>query len=158
MGKFSDYSERNEESFLLIKDLIKDTGYRITNQRSQILKEFIENKGEHLSVEKVYNNLKYKGIGISTIYRNVNLFVNLKILKVFKVDDINYYELKMYARKPLHIHFKCKKCGEIKDIVDGEIILKYLKINNLIEERYSMEINDVDIMYSGVCTNCINRR
>ena len=73
MGKFSDYSEENEESLLLIKDLIKDTGYRMTNQRSEILKEFIKNEGEHLSVEKIYNNLKYKGIGISTVYRNVNL-------------------------------------------------------------------------------------
>lgn len=158
MGKFSDYSEENEESFLLIKDLIKDTGYRMTNQRSEILKEFIKNEGEHLSIEKIYNNLKYKGIGISTIYRNVNLFVNLEILKEFKVDDINYYELKMYARKPLHIHFKCKKCGDIKDIVDREIILKHLKTNKLIEEKYSLEINDVDIMYCGLCTNCINRR
>ncbi len=158
MEKFSDYNEENEESFLLIKDLIKDAGYRMTNQRSEILKEFIENEGEHLSVEKIYNNLKYKGIGISTVYRNVNLFVNLEILKEFKVDDISYYELKMYARKPLHIHFKCKKCGDIKDIVDREIILKHLKINNLIEEKYSTEINDVDIMYCGLCTNCIDRR
>lgn len=158
MGKFSDYSEENEESLLLIKDLIKDTGYRMTNQRSEILKEFIEKEGEHLSVEKIYNNLKYKGIGISTVYRNVNLFVNLEILKEFKVDDISYYELKMYARKPLHIHFKCKKCGDIKDIVDSEIIFKHLKTNNLIEEKHSIEINDVDIMYCGLCANCINRR
>jgi len=75
MEKFSDYNEENEESFLLIKDLIKDAGYRMTNQRSEILKEFIENEGEHLSVEKIYNNLKYKGIGISTVYRNLKLMI-----------------------------------------------------------------------------------
>lgn len=154
MGK---YRNQNEESFLLIKSLIKNAGYKMTNQRSEILKEFIKNEGEHLSAEKIYNNLKYSGVGISTIYRNIDLFVNLKILAEFKVDDTSYYELKMYARKPLHIHFTCEKCGDIKDIVDREIILKHLKINNLVEKKYSMEINDVNIMYHGLCDKCINK-
>jgi Fur family ferric uptake transcriptional regulator len=64
MGK---YRNQNEESFLLIKSLIKNAGYKMTNQRSEILKEFIKNEGEHLSAEKIYNNLKYSGVGISTI-------------------------------------------------------------------------------------------
>ena len=58
----------------------------------------------------------------------------------------------------MHIHFKCEKCGTIKDIVGREIILKYLKTNNLIEEKYDVEINDVDIMFRGLCDNCIDRR
>ena len=95
------------------------------------------------------------GIGISTVYRNLNLFVNLRILAEFKIDDINYYELKIYAKKPLHIHFKCEKCEDVKDIVDREIILEHLKIYNLIEEKYSMEINDVDMMYHGLCGECL---
>ena len=149
------YKDHNKDSFLLIKDLIKDAGYKLTNQRSQILKEFIENDGKHLSAEEIYNILKCSGIGMSTIYRNINLFVKLKILMEFKVDETSYYELKMYARKPLHIHFKCEKCGDIKDIVDREIILKHLKINNLIEEKYTMEIHDIDIMYHGLCQKCL---
>ncbi|SHH96283.1 Fur family transcriptional regulator [Sporanaerobacter acetigenes] len=155
MEKFNDYSEEN---FSLIKDLIEDAGYKMTYQRREILMEFMKNEEEHLSAEEIYNILKHKGIGISTVYRNIKLFVDLEILKEFKFDDTNYYELKMYARKPLHIHFKCEKCGTIKDIVGREIILKYLKTNNLIEEKYDVEINDVDIMFRGLCDNCIDRR
>ena len=147
-----------KENLSLIKDLIENHGNRLTYQRKQILMEFINNKEKHLSVEEINNILKDEKIGISTIYRTANLFTKLGILKEFKVDDTSYYELKMYARKLLHIHFKCKKCGDIKDIVDREIILKHLKTNKLIEEKYSLEINDVDIMYCGLCTNCINRR
>jgi Fur family ferric uptake transcriptional regulator len=155
MKKVNNYSEEN---FSLIKDLIEDAGYKMTYQRREILREFIKNKEEHLSAEEVYDILKNKGIGISTVYRNIKLFVDLEILKEFKVDDTSYYELKMFARKPLHIHFKCENCGDIKDIADREIILKYLKTNNLVEEKYFVEIYDVDVMFHGLCDNCIDRR
>ncbi|MBZ2175191.1 transcriptional repressor [Schnuerera sp. xch1] len=129
----------------------------MTSQRKEILAEFIKNKEEHLSAEKIYNTLKCGGIGFSTVYRSINLFVNLEILKEFKVDDTSYYELKMYAKKPLHIHFKCERCKTIMDIDDKEIILKYLKINNLIEKNNKIQVNDVDIMFHGLCNNCINK-
>lgn len=144
-----------ENRYLLIKELIKNAGYKMTDQRSEILKEFIKKEGAHLSAESISDSLRCMGIGISTVYRNLNLFVNLRILAEFKIDDINYYELKIYAKKPLHIHFKCEKCEYVKDIVDREIILEHLKINNLIEEKYSMEINDVDMMYHGLCGECL---
>lgn len=147
-----------KENYNLIIDLIEKNGYKLTNQRLQILLVFIINNQKHLSVEEVNDILKYKGIGISTVYRTTKLFSNLGILKEFKVDDTNYYELKMFAKKPLHIHFKCKKCGDIKDIVDKDIIFSYLKINNLIQEKYFVEIDDVDIMFCGLCDNCIDTR
>ena len=95
-----------KENYNLIIDLIEKNGYKLTNQRLQILLVFIINNQKHLSVEEVNDILKYKGIGISTVYRTTKLFSNLGILKEFKVDDTNYYELKMFAKKPLHIHFK----------------------------------------------------
>ena len=151
-----EYSNLYKENRILsIEELIKNAGYKITNQRSEILNEFIRNEGAHLSAENVYANLYDKGIGISTVYRNISLFVNLGILAELKVDHSNLYELKIFARKPLHIHFKCEKCQDIKDIVDRNIILKHLKINNLIEEKYSMEIHDADIMYDGLCDKCL---
>ncbi|HSH36106.1 Fur family transcriptional regulator, partial [Schnuerera sp.] len=105
-----------------------------------------------------YNKLKTEGIGISTVYRNINLFVDLDILKEFKIDETSYYELKMYAKKPLHIHFKCEECENLIDIKDRDIILKYLKINNSIEKKYGIQINDLDIMFHGLCSNCIDKK
>nr|WP_286672846.1 transcriptional repressor [Anaeromonas gelatinilytica] len=129
----------------------------MTTQRREVLMQFIRNKEEHLNVEKIYDIVKPKGIGVSTVYRSINIFVDLGILKEFRVDNTNYYELKMYAKKPLHIHFKCEKCRKIKDITDKEVIFKYLRINNLLEKEYNTEINDVDIMFHGLCSNCIDK-
>ncbi len=79
----------------------------------------------------------------------------MDILKEIRVDDTNYYELKMYGKKPLHIHFQCENCGCIEDILDQDIILEYLRINRLIEDKQSCEIFDMDIMFHGLCKDCI---
>lgn len=143
--------------FSNIKELVKNAGYKMTNQRSEILKEFIKEEGDHLSADDIHNILHGKGFGISTIYRSINLFVNLGILTEFKIDNKSLYELKIFAKKPLHIHFKCTDCGDLRDIVDREIILKHLRMNNLIEEKYSTLITDSDIIYHGLCGKCVER-
>lgn len=155
MGKLMNWEN---QTFNLIEDLIYKYGYKMTNQRKKILYTFIVNNQKHLSAEEVYEELKLKDVGIATIYRNIKIFVDLDILKEFKVDDTNYYELKMYGKKPLHIHFKCENCGCIEDIIDKKIIIQYLKINNLIEESQESQIFDADIMFRGLCKNCINKK
>lgn len=145
------------ETFDLIKNLIDRKGYKLTNQRKEILFVFIKNNQKHFSAEEVYVELKPEGIGIATVYRNIRILVDLDIIKEFKVDDTNYYELKMYAKKPLHIHFKCENCNRIEDIIDQEIILEYFKINKLIEEKQESKIFDIDIMFHGLCKDCIDK-
>lgn len=142
------------EQLSLIEDYIKDSGYKLTLQRKEILMEFIKNSQKHLSGEDIYEKLKTKGIGISTVYRNIKLFTDIDILKEIKFEQKSYYELKMFAKKPLHIHFKCENCDKIIDIVDRKIILKFVKINGLIEDIYSSEIFDADIMLHGYCKDC----
>lgn len=145
-----------KENYHLIKNLIEDNGYKLTYQRKQILMVFIINSQKHLSVEEINNILKDKGIGISTVYRTTSLFSDLGILKEFKVDDTNYYELKMFAKKPLHIHLQCENCDEIKDVLDQEIILQFLKINSIIEKKYNVEIKDADIMFHVLSNDCLD--
>ena len=152
MKKLSNWER---ETFGLIKKLIGKKGYKLTNQRKKVLSIFIKNDQRHFTAEEIYGELEMESIGIATIYRSVKLFVDLNIINEFKVDDTNHYELKMYAKKPLHIHFKCENCGRIEDIIDQEIILEYFKINKLIEEKQQNEIFDIDIMFRGLCRDCI---
>lgn len=148
-------SNWEKETIDLIEDLVSRHGYKNTTQRREILFIFLKNKEKHFSVDEIYENLKFEGIGLATIYRNINVFVKLKILKEFKVDNTSYYELKMYAKKPLHIHFQCSNCNVIKDIVDEDIVLEYLKLNKLIEKKHGSQIRDIDIMLHGLCKDCL---
>ncbi len=153
MKKLNEYQKEN---LYLIENLIEDQGYKFTYQRKKILLEFINNSEIHLSAEEINDILKEERIGISTIYRTINLFTKLGILKEFKVDDTSYYELKMFAKKPLHIHLQCENCKEIVDIVDQEIILQFLKLNSSIEKKCKVEIHDADIMFHVLCNDCFD--
>ena len=151
------------ENLSLVKNLLNKKGYKLTKQRQEILRIFLKNSQKHISAEELYLKLKDKdkdkdkGIGIATIYRNMNIFTDLGIIKEFKVDNRSVYELKLYAKKPLHIHFKCENCNRIEDIIDQEIILEYFKINKLIEEKQESKIFDIDIMFHGLCKDCIDK-
>ncbi|MCH3965960.1 MAG: hypothetical protein LKE46_17245 [Clostridium sp.] len=38
---------------------------------------------------------------------------------------MSYYGLKIYSKKPLHIHFKCTNCNDIIDIDDSKNIVLF---------------------------------
>ena len=63
----------------------KGCGYRITIGREAIL-DVLTNAKKHLSAEDIHNKLhnKYPAIGLTTIYRTLDLLVNMGL--VFKFD------------------------------------------------------------------------
>ena len=142
------------EEFPLIKELVEQNGYKFTIQRRIILEELI-NAEKHLKVEEIYEKIKQKNIGLATVYRTLEIFADLGIVKEINIDGVCYYEQKLYSRKPLHIHFKCIRCNSIIDINDIEAVIAYLKLNKKIEENNKIQIHDIDIMLSGICTKCL---
>jgi Fe2+ or Zn2+ uptake regulation protein len=84
----------------------------------------------------------------------VKIFNGIGIVKGIVVDGVSYYELKIYSKKPLHIHFQCVKCNDIIDIDERKVALEYLKVNKAIEDINDLEIYDVNIMLIGLCKRC----
>ncbi|EDK32684.1 Fur2 [Clostridium kluyveri DSM 555] len=138
---------------MLYKKLIKNKGYEFTIQKRILLLEMI-NANTHLSVKQIYERIKDKNIGLATVYRSLKIFGELGIVKKINVDNINYYEIKIFSGKPLHVHFKCDKCNSIIDVDNLEQDLSYIKLNKKIEEKNDVEIYDVDIMLKGLCSKC----
>jgi len=142
-----------DKNLLLYKKLIKNKGYEFTIQKRILLLEMI-NANTHLSVKQIYERIKDKNIGLATVYRSLKIFGELGIVKKINIDDINYYEIKIFSGKPLHVHFKCDKCNSIIDVDNLEQDLSYIKLNKKIEEKNDLEIYDVDIMLKGLCSKC----
>lgn len=142
-----------KDDFLLVKRLVEKKGFRLTKQRKLILEQFFITK-EHLTAEDIYHRLKEANIGLATVYRNVKIFTSLGIIKEVVVDGVSYYELKIYSKKPLHLHFQCISCNDIMDINEREVALEYIKLNKAIENRNDLEIYDVNIMLVGLCNKC----
>ncbi len=136
-----------------IKKLLRKNGYKFTLGKRIIL-EVILKSDIHLNAKEIYEKTKEKNIGLATIYRALKVFNELGIVKEINVNGINYYEMKIFSGKPLHIHFKCYKCNSIIDIDSQNLNFDYLKLNKRIEEESNVEIYDSDIMFIGLCSKC----
>ena len=143
-----------ERRVSIIKDIVEKRGYKYATQRKIILEELLDAEG-HLKAEEIYNKVKDRNIGIATVYRTLETFTDLGIIKEINIDGVSYYEQKIYSKKPLHIHFKCIKCNSIIDIDDKDLAIEYLNLNKKIEENNKIQIFDSDILLSGICEKCL---
>lgn len=135
------------------KKMIEDNGNKFTIQKRTILKAIMESS-VHLNAKEIYEKVKGENIGLATVYRNLKEFQELGIVKELNVNGISYYEMKIFSKKPLHIHLKCYECDNIIDMDSSGIDIEYLKLNKMVEEKNNMEIFDIDIMFIGLCSRC----
>lgn len=134
------------------KSIIERENLKFTIQKQLILEALLSSK-EHMTINELHEKLKVNNIGIATLYRNLDSFKNLGIITEINVEGKAYYEMKIFGRKPIHIHFKCTNCGKIMDIEDNKLYHEYLKLNRLIEER-DLLIYDSVFTFKGICSDC----
>ncbi len=135
------------------KKLLARKGYKFTLGK-QIVLETVLNSKTHLNAKEIYEKAREKHIGLATVYRALKVFNELGIVKEINIDGTNYYEMKIFSGKPLHIHFKCYKCNSIIDIDSQSVNFDYLKLNQKIAEDNNLEIYDSNIMFIGLCSKC----
>ena len=135
------------------KEIIKKNGMKNTIQKEAVLIVLIK-ASSHLTVEEIYQQIKEVKIGLATIYRSLKLFEDLGIVKEIPMDGVRYYELKLFGKKPLHIHFKCLSCNAMTDIDDTETNLDYIRLNQKVEHKMGVEVNDANITLLGLCKGC----
>lgn len=138
----------------LVERVLKKNGYKLTKQRINILEVLYQNN-THISAEELHEKLKHENIGFATIYRNLKILTELGVIKEISLNNMSYYEPKLYGRKSLHIHFKCRKCNNVIDVDDQKLIVEYLKLNRVLEEKSGFIIEDADILFKGICQECM---
>jgi len=59
----------------VLKEVLKEKGYKLTPQRRAILNGIIDSEGAHLTAEELYDLVKIDcpEIGLATVYRTVQL-------------------------------------------------------------------------------------
>lgn len=135
----------------LFRDLLVNNNHRFTNQREKILKVFLKYKDKHFNAEQLLDILKKeeKNIGLATVYRNLELFNRLGILKQIDFNDaFRYYELNLLDTH--HHHLICVNCDKIIEFND-QVLEDFEK---KLESEYSFKIKDHIIKFYGVCKDC----
>ena len=119
--------------------------------QKQIIMDCLKNTKTHPTAYELYELVKEKepSIGQATVYRTLKSMVNSNnILIISNTNGINHYD----GDRTPHSHLICSECGKITDIFDfsnNEI--------SEIENKYSCKINNKNIIYSGICKNCLEK-
>jgi Fur family ferric uptake transcriptional regulator len=138
-----------------IEDLTNElhtSRYKHTPQRQSIL-QVLEDHGDlHLSAEEIYEILREKpeDIGLATVYRTLELFLELNILHKVDFDDgRSRYELASNQRHRHH-HLVCLTCGQVIEV--KEDLLNQLE--EIIEQENGFLVLDHAVKFYGYCREC----
>ncbi|MFI3115071.1 MAG: transcriptional repressor [Clostridia bacterium] len=123
---------------------------RNTIQR-QIVLSTVQMLKNHPTADEIYNEI-YKNhptISRGTVYRNLNILSETgQLLKVSVPDSADRFDHNLYN----HYHIKCTKCSCFFD-VDIDYISE---INDMIAQKTGFQLEMHEIVFKGVCPDCIN--
>ncbi len=138
----------------ILKEKLKETGFKITPQRRAIIEILLKNDSEHLSSEEIYDLVRVDcpEIGLATVYRTMQLLDEIGAISKLNLDDgCIRYELNLNEEDAHHHHHLiCKSCGKIievkEDLLDN--------IEDEIQNLYKFNILNHDVKFYGTCDNC----
>ncbi|WDV44121.1 Fur family transcriptional regulator [Clostridiaceae bacterium M8S5] len=144
----------NDKNTYNLSDILKENGYKLTNQRKVIYNVFLDNEHAHLSPEEIYDKVrdKHPEIGIATVYRTLQLLEDLDVLYKVNFDDgCSRYELNQGKDKGHHHHHLiCLECGKVT-----EVELDLLEnLEEEIEKSGEFKIVDHILKFYGYCKSC----
>jgi Fur family ferric uptake transcriptional regulator len=112
-----------------------------------------------MSAKEIYASLykMYPGIGLTTVYRTLDLLVRARFINKFTIGDgPSRYEFKSGKKKEHHHHLLCTKCRRIidySDFIDEELEL-VKKTEETLAKKYNFKVLDHNIEFYGLCEKC----
>lgn len=130
---------------------LKEKGYRITPQRRTIL-DAIFNAEEALTASEICEQVRqqYPDVGLDTIYRNINVLVELGFLIPIVGAGKNGARYELAPANHHHHHIICLRCGEARCLDFCPIDPQFLTM--LRNHGYELVRHNVELF--GLCANC----
>lgn len=144
---------KNPNLMNTLKERIKEKKYKLTRQRKIVLQAFLDSTENHMSAEDVFALVKdgNPDIGLATVYRSLELFTTLELLKKLDFGDgRSRYELNDENLNHTHHHLICLGCGKIVEF--SYDFLDDVKMK--IEEKEKFQVVDSQLKFYGYCSEC----
>lgn len=141
------------------KKLLKDKGLKVTGQRLLVLEIMAVHPGEHLTAEEIFDLARAKSpeIGLATIYRALQVLVELNVIDKLSFDDgFARYELgqELGSERHHHHHAICLGCKTVISL--EEDLLGPLE--EKVFGRLGFEVVDHEVKLYGYCKACRQRQ
>ncbi len=141
----------------MFKEMLKKKGLKVTNQRLLVLEVLAEHRESHMTAEDIYELVKedYPDIGLATIYRTVQLLLEMQLVDCINLDDgcLRYEISESFdgeGGRHHHHHLICKTCGKIfsfkADLLD--------ELETHIEEETGFHVLNHELKFYGQCKEC----
>ncbi|MFH1382415.1 MAG: Fur family transcriptional regulator [Chloroflexota bacterium] len=135
------------------RQVLNNTGVRITNQRALVLEIIRQGRG-HLDADEIHRRarLKQPRLSLSTVYRTLQTLKKLNLIEEIHFDEAHHH----YEMKPVteHHHLVCLGCGRV---VEFQYPLTRLVRKHITEAR-SFEIVGSEIRMTGYCHECQQKK
>lgn len=137
-----------------VNEKLRSREYKLTSRREHILKVLLENTDKHLSAEEIYHLVKLKApeTGLATVYRTLELFLDLEIIHSMDFGDgRRRFEFGSGEEGDhRHHHLICTGCGKITEV--NEDLLEELE--SKVKREYDFDVNDHQLKIFGMCKDC----
>jgi len=138
------------EEMTILNQYLQERGLKHSKQREFILQHFLETSG-HMTVDDLYRVIrrKHPGIGRTTIYRALKVFVDAQLASAIELKDgLTRFEHKY--RHAHHDHMICVECGTILEFLSPEIE----RLQDEIADAYGFTIESHRHQIFGQCQKC----
>ena len=135
------------------KEMLKEKGLKVTNQRLLVLQVLAEHRDRHMTAEDIYELVKedYPEIGLATIYRTVQLLLEMQLVDRINLDDgCEIGESFDGVERHHHHHLICKTCGKVLPFKDDLLD----ELERHIEEETGFHVLDHELKFYGQCQEC----
>jgi Fur family ferric uptake transcriptional regulator len=152
-------AKRKKESELEAQ--IKQQGIRLTQPRRVVLQALTNSTG-HVNAKELYAKIHKKNpeIGLTTIYRTLDLLEKMNLLNKFAFGDgQTRYELSWQYIEHHH-HLVCLHCQHIIDYNDfiSEEVKFFAEIEKVLSKKYNFDITSHEVRFLGICEKCRQNR
>ena len=140
-----------------LRKKIREHKYKFTSQRQVILQAFLDSKEKHLSAEDLYAMVRDENpdIGLATVYRSLELFTSLELLKKLDFGDgRSRYELNDHSLNHSHYHLIFLGCGKVIEF-SHELFLSDVK--DKIQKDSGFHVVDYQLKFYGYCKDCAKK-
>ena len=138
------------------ENLLREKGLKVTTQRLAVLTVLSQKPDSHLTAEEIYDLVKLENpeIGLATVYRTIQLLLELKIIDRIHLDDgyVRYELGHVFEDEDGHHHHHliCVKCGRVSSF-QGDLLEEFEK---RMEGQTGFQIQDHDVKLYGYCADC----
>ncbi len=121
---------------------------KYSRQRESI-KSCLMNRKDHPTADALYTSIReeFPNISLGTVYRNLNLLVELGEIQKFSCGDgTDHFD---YITSP-HYHFVCRHCGKIIDIP----MAARKELEAAASAHIQGTVEEHTIFFYGLCEEC----